>query len=299
MNKPLIITGINGLLSQNMVKEFVSDHPIYGVDLNPGIYSSQSNIHTSILDLTNGSAVRDYIGEVAPKAVIHTAAYTNVDRAETEKEIAFKVNAEVPANLGHICKDLDVPLIHISTDYVFNGENGPYTEYDTVDPRGSYSESKQAGEQSVLDSGARAAVIRPNVMYGHGVELKSSFVEWLINELKQGKPVNIVDDQYNNPTYARRLASVIRTILEKSAWDIWHFGSKEVVSRYTFALKIADTFGLSSELINAISTVDLNQAAPRPMRSGLICEKLERELGIPILSIGDELALLKEEMNVA
>ncbi len=287
------------MLSQNLVKEFAHDHDIYGLDINPGIYQAGSGVNVEVLNLNDASALKAYVEKIAPKALIHTAAYTNVDRAESESDLAFAVNAKVPAELAKICCEFAIPLIHISTDYVFNGTAGPYAEQDPRDPRGTYSESKYAGEMAVLDSSANAAVVRPNVMYGHGVDLKSSFVDWLIGELRQGNAVNIVDDQYNNPTYARRLATVTRDILDKSAWDIWHFGSKEVVSRYTFALKIADTFGLSSELINAISTVDLNQAAPRPMRSGLICDKLENELQFPIMSIGDELALLKEEMNVS
>ncbi|MBT4036309.1 MAG: dTDP-4-dehydrorhamnose reductase [Candidatus Marinimicrobia bacterium] len=299
MNKSVMITGINGLLGQNIVREFSRDHDIYGLDLTPGIFGSSSNIKVKQLDLNDVKALDDYVELVRPDSIIHTAAYTNVDRAEEDEDIAFAVNGLVPASIAQIGKKFDIPLVHISTDYVFSGDSGPYKETDTRDARGKYSESKLAGERAVLESGAEVAVIRPNVMYGHGKNLKSSFVEWLLTELRNERSVRIVDDQYNNPTYARRLAAVIRVVLDQKAWDIWHFGSKEVVSRYTFALKIADTFGLSSALINAISTVDLNQKAPRPMRSGLICEKLKKELTIPIMSIDEELALLKEEMHVS
>ncbi|MBT3227518.1 MAG: dTDP-4-dehydrorhamnose reductase [Candidatus Marinimicrobia bacterium] len=294
-----MITGINGLLGQNLVQEYGHDHEIFGLDLNPGIFEDLDHIHVKQMDLNNTNALGEHINQVRPGKIIHTAAYTNVDRAEDDHEIAFAVNAEVPKYIANICLDLDIPLVHISTDYVFSGDSGPYAESDQCDARGKYAESKLAGETVVLESGAKAAVIRPNVMYGHGKHLSSSFVEWLVNELKNERSVRIVDDQYNNPTYARRLAWVTRLVLDQKAWGIWHFGSKEVVSRYTFALKIADTFGLSSALINAISTVDLNQKAPRPLRSGLICEKLNKELGVPILSIDEELALLKEEMDVA
>jgi len=298
LKKRLLITGINGMLGQNLVKEYSKDYMISGIDLNPGIYPTHSDIRVTQLDLNDSTAVNQHIMQVHPHALIHTAAYTNVDRAEAEREVAFAVNAAVPALLADLCLELDIPMIHISTDYVFDGQKGPYAESDPCHPHGSYAESKYAGEKAVLDSGAKVIVVRPNVMYGHGVDLKSSFVDWLVKELRGNNPVNIVDDQYNNPTYARRLSQVIRKLLERDAWGIWHFGSKEVISRYSFALKIADNFGLPSELINAISTGDLNQRAPRPMRSGLICEKVKRELGINILSIGEELALLKEEMDV-
>ncbi|NQV30861.1 MAG: dTDP-4-dehydrorhamnose reductase [Candidatus Marinimicrobia bacterium] len=299
MEKRLMITGINGLLSQNLVQEFSQEYRIHGIDLNPGIYPENQRISVAQLDLTKTDELKHHIHKIKPHVLIHTAAYTNVDRAEEEPETAFAINAKVPAVLADLCLELDIPLVHISTDYVFDGQSGPYDESAPCNPQGIYAESKYAGEKAVLESGAKVAVIRPNVMYGRGVQLKSSFVDWLVKELGQNRSVNIVDDQYNNPTYASRLAKVIRIILGRKAWDVWHFGSKEIVSRYDFALKVADIFGLSSELIYAISTVDLNQRAPRPMRSGLICEKVKRELGINILSIDEELALLKEEMDVA
>lgn len=290
------ITGINGLLGQNIVNEFAPDHTITGVDIGPSIFH---DIDVAQLDLTNTTDLKKHIHKYSPDVVVHTAAYTNVDKAEDEEDLAYRLNAMVPEELARLCCGQDIPLIHISTDYVFDGENGPYRESDPCNPKGVYAESKYAGERAVMVECNKVAVIRPNVMYGHGYDLKSSFVDWLILELSEGRPVNIVDDQFNNPSNARRLAAAIRTIIDNNGWDIWHFGSKEVVSRYTFALQIADVFGLPTELINAISTGALNQAAPRPMRSGLICEKIEQELGVNILSINDELRLLKEEMNVA
>ncbi|MCF7822866.1 MAG: dTDP-4-dehydrorhamnose reductase [Candidatus Marinimicrobia bacterium] len=295
----ILITGINGLLGQNLVREFSGDNQISGIDLAPWIGAKHLSVAVTSLDLTQQTILRPFILELGPDLVIHTAAFTNVDKAELHPELAYAVNTTVTGDLAYICNELDIPLIHISTDYVFKGDSGPYREDDQRDPQGVYSKSKHAGEQAVLDRANKAAVIRSNVMYGYGQELKSSFVDWLIRELSQGRSVNIVDDQFNNPTYAGRLVQVIRSIIENKAWDIWHFGSKEVVSRYSFALKIADTFRLPTNLIHAISTSDLKQLAPRPMRSGLICNKLQQELGVKILSIGEELALLKDEMNAA
>lgn len=295
----ILITGINGLLGQNLVSEFARDQKISGIDLLPWIHPEEPAIKVKCLDLTNLVELRDHILRIRPDLIIHTAAYTNVDKAEQEHELVMAINAKVPAALAHLCNELDIPMIHISTDYVFNGSSGPYAEDAECDPQGVYSQSKYAGEQAVLEVGNKAAVIRPNVMYGFGQNLKSSFVDWLIRELKEGRAVNIVDDQFGNPSYAKRLAQVIRTIIENNAWEIWHFGSREVISRHSFALKVADSFGLPTNLINAISTGALNQSAPRPMRSGLICNKIQDKLGVRILSIGEELALLKEEMNAA
>lgn len=228
-------------------------------------------------------------------AVINAAAYTNVDGAEDNPELAYKLNRDAIQNLLEVMPD-DVPLVHVSTDYIFNGSAGPYREADPIDPQGVYAQSKWAGEKLLLDSGHPTIVIRPNVLYGNGERLTSSFVAWLVGELSAGRQVNIVDDQFNNPTYAKRLAEVTDLLISKRALGTWHFGSREVVSRYTFALKIADVFMLDATLIRPISTTKLGQRAPRPMKSGLVCDKLAGELNYSILPIHAELEMLREEM---
>lgn len=298
MGKHLLITGVNGLLGQNIVKEFGHDHQLSGMDISPGIYDNHA-VRVFQQDLSDLEALKQQTMSLRPDAIFHLAAYTNVDRAESEQDLAYAINAAVPEKLADICTELDIPLIHISTDYVFSGEDGPYREEDPCDPRGVYAQSKYAGEHAVASSSCKHAIVRPNVLYGHGYELKSSFVDWLINELEAERPVRIVTDQYSNPTYARRLVQVIRTILEEEAWGTWHFGSLEVVSRYDFAQEIAEVFGLRTDLINAISTSDLNQAAPRPMQCGLVCDKIKEILGVNILNMHEELLLLKEERNAS
>lgn len=286
------------MLGQNLVKEFAVDHRLSGIDIGPSVFHDE-DVNVIQLDLLQSDKLREAILEQEPEVIIHGAAYTNVDGAETNADTAYRVNAYVPGDLARIANELDIPLVHISTDYVFSGEDGPYTEDDPCDPRGVYAESKYEGENTVRTVAKKTAIIRPNVMYGHGYDLKSSFVDWLISELSEGNNVNIVTDQFSNPTYARRLAVVIRIIMSNEAWDTWHFGAKEVISRFDFAQQIADVFGLRSDLIHAISTGDLNQAAPRPMKCGLNCDKIEKKLGVKILSIQEELALLKEERNVS
>jgi len=297
MSKHILITGVNGMLGQNIVKEFMRDTQITGLDLTPSTYHHE-DVRVIQQDLTDTDTLHDILHEYKPDAIIHGAAYTNVDRAESQQDLAFKVNSEVPARLAEFSAKLDTPLVHISTDYVFSGENGPYSEEDACDPRGIYSRSKYDGEVAVRRGCENHVILRPNVLYGHGYNLQSSFVDWLISELEEERPVRIVTDQFSNPTYARRLAAVIRVLIEKEAWGTWHFGSQDVISRYDFAREIASVFGLRSDLINAISTGDLNQAAPRPMKCGLICDKIHEKLGVNILSIREELRLLKEEMHV-
>lgn len=292
----IIILGAHGLLGQNLVKQFAGTHAVYGFGIEPsGQFTIDSLMQYSKCDITDVNQLKGIGIDSECAAVINAAAYTNVDGAETNSKLAYTLNREAVGNILAVTPD-DVPLVHVSTDYIFDGKAGPYRETDPVAPQGVYAQSKWAGEKLLLDSGHPAIIVRPNVLYGHGEKLTSSFVAWLVKELRQGRPVNIVDDQFNNPTYAKRLAEVVSLLIEKNTMGTWHFGSREVVSRYTFALKIADVFGLDAELISPISTADLGQKAPRPMRSGLICDKLAEELGYPILPIHAELELLREEM---
>lgn len=292
----ILIFGAHGLLGQNLVNVLSQHYDVFGLGIEPeGKFQVDSKMSYVQGDVTDPKQVSEIIGMRSYAAVINTVAYTNVDRAEDEPEKAHRLNVEA---VGHMLDALpkQTPFVHISTDYVFDGQSGPYREDSAPAPQGVYAKTKFAGEQLVTQSGKPHIIVRANILYGHGEQLASSFVAWLIKELQAGRQVNIVDDQFNNPTYARRLVEVIELLISKNAYGTWNFGSREVVNRLTFALKIADIFDLDVDLIHPISTATLGQRAPRPMKSGLICDKLSSELGIEILPIHEELELLKEEM---
>lgn len=292
----IIILGAHGLLGQNLVRQFAETHDVHGIGIEPaGHFAIDTLMKYSRCDITNTDHLRDIGIDSNCVAVVNAAAYTNVDGAESDSARAYLLNRDAVQNILAVIPD-EVPLVHISTDYIFDGRAGPYRETDPVAPHGVYAQSKWAGEKLLLDSGHPAIIVRPNVLYGNGEKLTSSFVAWLVGELRQGHPVNIVDDQFNNPTYAKRLAEVVDFLIGEHALGAWHFGSREVVSRYTFALKIADVFELDAGLIHPISTAELGQQAPRPMKSGLICDKLAEKMKYPILPLHTELELLREEM---
>ncbi|MCF7801244.1 MAG: SDR family oxidoreductase [Candidatus Marinimicrobia bacterium] len=292
----IIILGAHGLLGQNLVKQFAKTLDVHGIGIEPAEqFAIDTLMQYSRCDITDASQLSDIGMDSDCVAAINAAAYTNVDGAESDSERAYLLNRDAVQNILEVIPD-DVPLVHISTDYIFDGSAGPYRETDPVAPQGVYAQSKWDGEKLLLDSGQPAIIVRPNVLYGNGEKLTSSFVAWLVGELRQGHSVNIVDDQFNNPTYAKRLAEVVDLLIGEHALGAWHFGSREVVSRYTFALKIADVFELDAGLINPISTAELGQKALRPMKSGLICDKLVEKLKYPILPLRTELELLREEM---
>ncbi len=299
MPPKVLVTGANGMLGQNAIRVLQdAELTVHGTDLQPEPLLNHPDTYTP-LDLVDHEALMTLVNEFEPQWIVHTAAYTDVDGAEENPAVAFRINSEVVGTIVECCQQQGIKLIHISTDYVFSGTDGPYDEDDVPDPAGVYARSKFSGEELVRDSSIHWNVVRSNVLYGHGQELKSSFVTWLLTELKQARDVRIVNDQYNNPSYARRLAEVCRIIIDQNQHGIWHFGSREVISRLDFARKVADVFGLPPGLIHPISTSELSQRAPRPMLSGLVCNKVSTALNYPILSVTEELQMLKEELNGA
>ncbi len=291
----VLITGAAGLLGQNLFRILHEEYELYGTWNHTPPPDQWPTGRLFQCDLTNRELLHQILEQIHPHVILNTAAYTAVDRAEVEPETAHVANAEAVKNMLELCEPYRSHLFYFSTDYVFDGQNGPYAENDPQNPQGQYAKSKAQGEEYCRLSALPTTIVRINVLYGTGRKLKSSFVSWLLKQLKAERPVTIVNDQYNNPTHAGRLSELIKLMMERNVTGTWHFGAREVISRYTFALKIADCFGLPSHLIRPISTTDLKQTAPRPLRSGLVCEKVARELDFPILPVHEELQLLKKD----
>ena len=292
----ILITGAAGLLGQNLQRVLEpAGYELYGLWHRTPPPTPWNRERLFQCDLTNSEQLQQVLTSLRPEVILNTAAYTGVDQAEREPEKARAVNAEAVKVMLETCRPWGTHLFYFSTDYLFDGTAGPYDEEDPPNPRGKYAQSKALGEEYCRRSPLPTTIVRVNVLYGKGKALKSSFLSWLVGELRAGRPVTIVNDQYNNPTHAGRLSELVKLMLEKGVTGVWHFGAAEVVSRYTFALKIADCFGLPIHLIKPITTPELNQAAPRPLRSGLLCEKVARELDFPILPIHEELCSLKKD----
>jgi dTDP-4-dehydrorhamnose reductase len=189
-------------------------------------------------------------------------------------------------------------VIHYSTDYVFDGNSGPYTEESTPDPVSFYGRSKLASENALLSSEINFAILRTVVLFGMGVNVKQNFALWLINKLKVGEPVNIVDDQISNNTMADDLAYGTLKVVEKNSKGIYNIAGKDIISRFEFAMIICDVFKFDKHLVARIKTKDLNQPAPRPLKSGLITLKAEAELGFKPMDTFEALSLLKVQLGM-
>lgn len=235
----------------------------------------QHRLTASVLDLpefdiTNQKHLAKALKDV--DAVINCAAYTNVEKAESESELAYKVNAEAVGMLGLIAKDADVWILHISTDFVFDGKaEKPYVETDTPNPINVYGESKLAGEELLVESRCRHCIMRVEWTYGSAGD---NFVAKLIKRAKADRRLKVVDDQIGSPTATSEIAEVICRLLPKKPEGLFHFASEGCASRFEMAKFIFDKLNMSVNL-SSCKTADFPTVAARPLNSRFNCGKIK------------------------
>jgi dTDP-4-dehydrorhamnose reductase len=268
----ILITGANGQLG-NEIRELAPEYPQFDFR------------YTDIaeLDITNAADVDAYFGLHRPDAIINCAAYTAVDKAETDAETAFLVNATASGNLARAAQANGCFVVHVSTDYVYDGRNyRPYTETDAVNPVSVYGKSKLAGEEQVLQSGARAIVIRTSWLYS---AFGNNFVKTMIKYGRERDALNVVFDQAGTPTYARDLAKAILDILPQAIASgdtgIFHYSNEGVTSWYDFAKAIHELAGISCS-VSPIATKDYPTPAQRPFFSVLDKSLIRKSFAIEI-----------------
>lgn len=277
----ILVTGAYGLLGSNLLELSIGNYTLYGMaralrpDVNmPGIEYIEG-------DIVDRKRVLDVIKAVQPNVIINAAAYTNVDGSEDDREACWKTNVDGVANLAYAAKLIDARLVHVSTDYVFDGtKKSPYKEDDRVNPLGFYAKSKLAGENALIAAGANAAIARTMILYGKSKSSGLNFVTWVIEQLRSNKPIRIVDDQVGQPTLASELAEALIKLALSDCDGIFHISGSEALSRYDFTLEIADLFRLDKSLISRTTTGALQQKAPRPMHSEFDLSRLQAELGV-------------------
>ena len=228
-------------------------------------------------DITNKRQLRQVIENSS--LIVNCAAYTNVDKAESEANIAYKINAEAVGQLGTLAKKADKWLLHISTDFVFDGKSDrPYVETDTPNPISTYGASKFAGEQLLVESRCRHCIIRVEWTYG---EAGQNFVTKLVQRTKTDKTLSVVDDQTGSPTATTEVAKVICKLLPKRPQGLFHFASRGYVSRYDMAKLIFDYLKLDVDL-KRCKTGDFPTPAKRPLNSRFDCSKIMALLDEPV-----------------
>jgi dTDP-4-dehydrorhamnose reductase len=285
--KTILITGAFGQLG-----EACKNHLKLNFNLIlSGRYTSGDCIQ---LDIADRNYVDKVMAETKPDVIVNLAAMTNVDGCEANPEIAKSINLDGVKNL---CNEFDGQFIQISTDYVFDGENGPYRETDKTNPISVYGHTKLAADKWLTVNHEKTTILRANVIYSYTKRTSASFVKWVVDSLSHAKQINVVDDQWNNPTWTKSLATVIRTMIDKEAFGLYHYGDRELMNRFEFANLIAKVFDLDESLIKPISTLELNQPAPRPLRSGLKTGKIETVLGIIPYSVETCLIEIRKQLS--
>ncbi|HEY6906167.1 MAG TPA: dTDP-4-dehydrorhamnose reductase [Ignavibacteriaceae bacterium] len=298
IKKRILLLGANGMLGQRLVQFYSNQAAIQLLTCSIENEPVFDGAEYRKIDITRRDDVKDLVYDFYPDVIINAAAYTNVDLSETERESAWKTNVKAVEYIAEVSRVIDAHIVHISTDYIFNGKKGPYSENDKPCPLGYYARTKLASENVLRLSGTFYTILRTNVLYGIAHNSRPDFVRWLVNTVRDGKRVYIVTDQINNPTFIDDLVQAISKVIEYKKYGIYNIGGKEFLSRFEFTMRIADFFHLDKDLISPITTPELNQAAPRPLKSGLIILKAETELGYKPHSIDESLAKMKKELSL-
>ena len=293
--KKLLIIGASGLLGSKLYSQAAGRYDLSGT-YNPEV-DGKSSLRLEPLDIGSKEEVDRLFGKVRPEVVILTAAMTNVDACERQPLVANRVNATGPELVARSCKKAGARLVHVSTDYVFDGSKmRRYTEEDIPRPISVYGSSKLAGERAVLSTLPEAVVARPAVLYGwNPLEDKENFVTWVLKKLRSGERVTMFEDQWVSPTFADDLARTLLELAERDVKGLWHVSGPDCLDRPTCGRMIAKAWGLDEGLVVPVPSSSVSLPAKRPKYSCLDVSKVERLLGRRMASFEEGLRTMREQ----
>ncbi|MEJ2599540.1 MAG: SDR family oxidoreductase [Anaerolineales bacterium] len=283
----ILITGASGLLGLNLALEAASQHTVFGLVNRHGLRTKAFTVIQA--DLLEPGAIQAVLDETQPDWVIHCAALADVDACEMDPQQAAQLNSEVPRKLAHHVARGGARLVHISTDAVFDGERGGYTEDDVPHPLGVYAQTKLAGERLVAQTNPDAIIARVN-LFGWSTTGQRSLGEFFFYNLQAGKSIMGFTDVFFCPLLANHLGQILTRMLEARLSGLYHVVSRECLSKYAFGVQLARRFGLDENLIRPVSVHEAVLKAARSPRLTLQTGKLARALGAPLpdLSTGLE-----------
>lgn len=249
------------------------------------------------LDITDSTQLTEAVQQHRPDFIINTAAMTNVDACENDQMGCTRLNIDAVSTLVSLCETYGCHLIHLSTDFVFDGQNGPYSEEDEVNPLSYYGKSKVEAEKIIQQSTCQWSILRTILVYGVVADMsRSNIVLWAKSTLEKGGTISAVTDQWRMPTLAEDLAASCIAVIEKKATGIFHISGKDFFSIYELIEEIADFWKLDKNLIRATDSSSLGQAAPRPARTGFILDKAYTQLDYNPKSFREGLALVDKQI---
>lgn len=300
--KKILITGANGLLGQKLIDLYLTktDKQIIATGIGACRHPHKDNFIYESLDISNQDDVNTILEKHKPQSVINTAAMTNVDACETDKEGCDKLNILAVEYLAKACAKIEAHFIHISTDFIFDGTHGPIDETETPNPLSYYGLSKLKGEEMAIKYSPDCAILRTVLVYGVVADMsRSNIVLWAKGALEKGQNINVVDDQFRTPTLAEDLAMGCFLAEDQKAQGIYNISGKDFMSIFELVNRVADFFKLDKSIIQKSDSSTLNQPAKRPPITGFKLDKAIAQLGYTPRSFEEGLALLSQQLSIA
>ena len=302
--KKILITGSNGLLGQKLVYALRTrtDIQTIATSVGPNRLTQKEGYIYESLDITNKAEVFAVLKKFQPDVVINTAAMTNVDACESKREECWALNVTAVQHLVDAITESakkDIHLIHLSTDFIFDGDKGSeYVETDKPNPQSYYALSKYESEKILQQSSIKWAIARTIIVYGIVDNMsRSNIVLWAKDAMSKGQKINVVEDQFRAPTLAEDLAAGCILIADKGATGIYHLSGPETMSILELVYRVADFWKLDKSVVTPSKSTTLNQAARRPPYTGFVIEKAKRELGYKPLTFKEGLAILDKQLQ--
>ncbi|HNU43634.1 MAG TPA: SDR family oxidoreductase [Cyclobacteriaceae bacterium] len=295
----ILITGANGLLGYKLVQLLA---PQVGITTIATARKKPAHLPAAVqfieLDITNKPQTIEVIALAKPDVVIHAAAMTQVDQCETERDQCWNANVDGVSHIITACAQANAHLVHVSTDFIFDGTHGPLDETAIPNPVNYYGESKLAGEKLIQQSKISWAILRTVLVYGVTPDMsRSNIVLWVKKSLEEGKTIHVVNDQWRTPTLAEDLAMGCYLAASKKAKGIYHISGSEMVTPFDIAVATARFFNLDASLINPANSTTFTQPARRPPKTGFIITKAQRELGYKPHTFTEGLAVLAAQIK--
>jgi len=296
----LLITGSNGLLGQKLVNLLQKKNENHWIATARGSnrIANLAKEHFATMDTTNPDEIQKVFDLYKPDVLIHTAAMTQVDDCETHQKACWLQNVKAVEYLIEACNKYHTFFIHLSTDFIFDGTSGPYTEEAEANPLSFYGKSKWEAEKLLQTSNIEWAIARTVLVYGIVEDMsRSNIILWVKKSLEEGKTIKVVDDQWRTPTLAEDLAMGVYLIAKHKAKGIFNISGKDMLTPYQMALATADFFGLDKSLIQRADSSTFTQPAKRPPKTGFIIEKARKILGYEPHSFQEGLAILQKQIS--
>jgi dTDP-4-dehydrorhamnose reductase len=295
----ILVTGSNGLLGQKLselIQSKAGDELIATARGKSSVPLPEGTFHE--MDICSATGVERVFERTRPDVVIHGAAMTQVDKCEQEREACWTTNVHAVGNIVRACEQTGARLVHVSTDFIFDGSTGPLTEEAIPSPVNYYGESKLAAEKIVIASKIHWSIVRTVLVYGITNDPgRSNIVLWVKESLEKGKTIQVVNDQWRTPTLAEDLATGCYLAATKKASGIYHICGKDLMTPYEIAIRTADFFHLDKSLIKPVDSTTFTQPARRPLRTGFIIDKARTDLGYEPRSFREGIELMTKQMR--